>query len=53
MIPGRNMPTAAAMIGGLASYAASFGQVYTLTSIPRHFTFFSPSSRPWLGFSLS
>jgi hypothetical protein len=27
MIPGRNMPTAAAMIGGLASYAASLGQV--------------------------
>ncbi|XP_021319954.1 homeobox-leucine zipper protein ROC7 isoform X2 [Sorghum bicolor] len=26
MIPGRNMPTAAAMIGGLASYAASLGQ---------------------------
>ncbi|KAJ1267156.1 hypothetical protein BS78_07G035000 [Paspalum vaginatum] len=26
MIPGRNMPPAAAMIGGLASYAASLGQ---------------------------
>jgi hypothetical protein len=27
MIPGRNMPTTAAMIGGLASYATSLGQV--------------------------
>jgi len=27
MIPGRNMPAAAAMIGGLAGYAASLGQV--------------------------